>query len=335
MNLGSRCGGCGTLFRVVRDQLWISDGWVRCGRCSRVFNAFDQLYDLEQGKPPPWVAAEARVAASAAGEATAAAELESSAAGEPASESEPRIEAEPQQLAMPRLEAVPAEEAPVGEAAPDGQRSVDTARAEPEEVADEAGHSTLPELLVVPGDLVSEPATSATLPMPDFVRRAEKQARWNRPAMRLALGAVALVALTALLLQTGLHFRDRLAAESPQARRALAWLCAKFDCRIELPRRIADLTVESSALSRVAGDERLIRLSLTVRNRGRLQAAFPAIDLSLKDGTGKVVVRRAIRPEELPAAPAALPAGVDVPLQLLVSTEGRRVAGYTIELFYP
>ena len=59
MNLASRCTHCGTLFRVVRDQLWISDGRVRCGRCGGTFNAFDELYDLEQGKPPPWVAPEA------------------------------------------------------------------------------------------------------------------------------------------------------------------------------------------------------------------------------------------------------------------------------------
>lgn len=39
MSLTTRCPACGTLFRVVPDQLKISEGWVRCGRCSEVFDA--------------------------------------------------------------------------------------------------------------------------------------------------------------------------------------------------------------------------------------------------------------------------------------------------------
>ncbi|MBP7566480.1 MAG: DUF3426 domain-containing protein [Burkholderiaceae bacterium] len=35
----TRCPACGTLFRVVADQLKISDGWVRCGHCAEVFDA--------------------------------------------------------------------------------------------------------------------------------------------------------------------------------------------------------------------------------------------------------------------------------------------------------
>jgi predicted Zn finger-like uncharacterized protein len=39
MSLVTRCPACHTKFKVVRDQLRISDGWVRCGRCSEVFDA--------------------------------------------------------------------------------------------------------------------------------------------------------------------------------------------------------------------------------------------------------------------------------------------------------
>ena len=37
--LATRCSACGTVFRVVPDQLRVSEGWVRCGRCAEVFNA--------------------------------------------------------------------------------------------------------------------------------------------------------------------------------------------------------------------------------------------------------------------------------------------------------
>lgn len=39
----TRCPFCGTRFRVVADQLRISDGWVRCGQCHQIFDASAQL----------------------------------------------------------------------------------------------------------------------------------------------------------------------------------------------------------------------------------------------------------------------------------------------------
>ncbi|WP_431263771.1 zinc-ribbon domain-containing protein [Roseateles chitinivorans] len=53
MNLATRCTTCGTIFRVVQDQLRVSEGWVRCGRCAEVFDAREQLFDLERDSPPP------------------------------------------------------------------------------------------------------------------------------------------------------------------------------------------------------------------------------------------------------------------------------------------
>ena len=49
--LAARCPACNTVFRVVPDQLRVSDGWVRCGRCSEVFNAGETLIDLDTGAP--------------------------------------------------------------------------------------------------------------------------------------------------------------------------------------------------------------------------------------------------------------------------------------------
>jgi predicted Zn finger-like uncharacterized protein len=39
MSLITRCPRCGTQFKVVPDQLKISQGWVRCGHCAEVFDA--------------------------------------------------------------------------------------------------------------------------------------------------------------------------------------------------------------------------------------------------------------------------------------------------------
>ncbi|MBJ2158675.1 zinc-ribbon and DUF3426 domain-containing protein [Variovorax sp. IB41] len=55
MSLVTRCPACTTTFKVVRDQLRISDGWVRCGRCSHVFDATLDLHESSDGAaaPPP------------------------------------------------------------------------------------------------------------------------------------------------------------------------------------------------------------------------------------------------------------------------------------------
>ncbi|MCH8181440.1 MAG: DUF3426 domain-containing protein [Proteobacteria bacterium] len=53
MSLATRCTHCGTIFKVVQDQLKVSEGWVRCGRCHEIFNALPSLFDLDNEPPPP------------------------------------------------------------------------------------------------------------------------------------------------------------------------------------------------------------------------------------------------------------------------------------------
>lgn len=52
MSLATRCPHCNTIFKVVQDQLKVSEGWVRCGRCNEVFNALEGLFDMEREPPP-------------------------------------------------------------------------------------------------------------------------------------------------------------------------------------------------------------------------------------------------------------------------------------------
>src|SRR3990167_4634375 len=43
MSLITRCPACGTMFKVVTDQLKVAQGWVRCGHCVEVFDASTHL----------------------------------------------------------------------------------------------------------------------------------------------------------------------------------------------------------------------------------------------------------------------------------------------------
>ena len=49
MSLITRCPACGTMFKVVTDQLKVSQGWVRCGQCAEVFDA---SLHLQTERPP-------------------------------------------------------------------------------------------------------------------------------------------------------------------------------------------------------------------------------------------------------------------------------------------
>lgn len=89
MSLVTRCPACTTTFKVVRDQLRISDGWVRCGRCSHVFDATLDLHEAPDGAaanaaPPVQGAGYMPGLVESASEPKGAPELESSSPAEDA-----------------------------------------------------------------------------------------------------------------------------------------------------------------------------------------------------------------------------------------------------------
>jgi predicted Zn finger-like uncharacterized protein len=108
MSLVTRCPACATTFKVVRDQLRISDGWVRCGRCSEVFDATADLQEVPESAPAP----AAPPAAEAASGAEPSGEFESESESE--SEPQPELQSEPEPKAPtpPDTPAAPASESP-------------------------------------------------------------------------------------------------------------------------------------------------------------------------------------------------------------------------------
>jgi predicted Zn finger-like uncharacterized protein len=53
MSLKTRCPACDTVFKIVPDQLKVSKGWVRCGRCAEVFDAAAHAAALDEANPWP------------------------------------------------------------------------------------------------------------------------------------------------------------------------------------------------------------------------------------------------------------------------------------------
>lgn len=169
---------------------------------------------------------------------------------------------------------------------------------------------------------------------PEFLRRAEQRARWNRPAVVVAMASLCIALLLGLAAQAAHHFRDLAAATWPATRPTLEALCDQLGCRIEPVRRINDIVIESSALTG-APEGDAVRLSVVLRNRGALPLAVPAIELTLTDVGGQMLARRALLPAEFGLKGATLPAASETPLQLVLGVSGRRPSGYTVEPFYP
>jgi hypothetical protein len=72
-----------------------------------------------------------------------------------------------------------------------------------------------------------------------------------------------------------------------------------------------------------------------VRNKASTPVRMPDVELSLSDAQGLTVVRRVLGADELGRSTQSLPASAEVMLQATLDLGDRRVAGYTVELFYP
>jgi predicted Zn finger-like uncharacterized protein len=329
--LATRCPACSTVFRVVPDQLRISEGWVRCGRCAEVFNAAEGLIDVETGAPrrlaedtvapevspapgptpraaPPAPAAadtaDVEIAFEPAPPAPAAAEIPREAADIEPSAWSPREDSEPPVEAAPQSEAA--------DSGPDAADSLDT----------EAPADTT-------GEIRADPAG-----MPSFLRRAERAQRWRRPGVRAALLVLLLLGLAGLLGQVAYSYRDLVAARFASTRPLLEQSCALLGCTIGAPHLIDSLVVESSGLVRVERSN-VYKLSVVLRNRTGIEAALPALDLALTDSQGKLLARRVLRAADLGVSQANLGAGRELALQATLQAATAPVAGYTIEIFYP
>lgn len=354
MSLATRCTACGTIFRVVQDQLRVSDGWVRCGRCAEVFDAREQLFDMDREPPPAWPAQ----GAAAVPEEAVAIEPEpfdmTAQAPEPKPVPEPGIEEgieswEEEPEALPP--AAPPPEPPAhqidphfdepGDALPSAasHERVDPGFSAVDDQPDVVLTPRLAELAADPADAPS-PASTADkgaekkAATPEFVRRAQAQQRWQRPGVRVALGLACVLLLALLSAQFAWQFRDALAAQYPAAAPSLRAACETLGCQIQPWRHIEAISVEQTALSQ-AGSGNNYKLSLTLRNKSSHELALPWVDLSLTDASGQLVARRMLSPADFNLKTDRLGANAEQPLQLVFGSGTQRVTGYTVEIFHP
>ena len=353
MSLATRCSSCSTVFRVQQEQLKASEGWVRCGRCGTVFSALEGLFDLErEGHSGPLPLAPAMPAspptaqppgsATAAGGPLAPTAADKGSGGGAPDEYEEDTRAvdltayEDTRATLSGASTVAADEGPGNDddeandvlvsfpATPDDDDEDDAALL----LTENSGSHTQAE---------SMPMITGPVPLtPSFMRdHLSRQARWGRPVVRRLTIASAFALPALLAVQMAVHHRDLVAARWPVTAEPLRVLCATLDCELQAPRVLDALAVESSGLTRLEGAP-LYRLQVAVRNRAAWAVAMPAFDLTLTDTRGEIVSRRVLRASELaPQSPQHVDAGAEWSVVATLDVGERRVAGYTIDLFYP
>ena len=334
MNLITRCPACSTMFKVVPDQLRVSDGWVRCGQCDEVFDANAHLHSGESAIETDALASEVTDAdhethTSAEPLSTFSAEASPSAEEDrpslPISGQDAFLEKSPHELS--RLDGV-LESVSLGNHYPERM-----AEAELADATEAALASIAPRYMQSDSALrIDDSALHLS-----FMRSSHSSSAWHRPAARATLSLIIFILAVVLFLQIAQHNRDKIAAFEPDARPFLYSMCHVLACRIVPLRQIESIVIDSSAFTKVRAD--VYRLSFTLRNTAPIEVAMPALELTLTDLQDQSMVRRVLQTADFGGKSEALPAGAEINLALHVnikvagSTE--RVSGYRLIAFYP
>jgi predicted Zn finger-like uncharacterized protein len=311
------CPACTTTFRVTPPQLSQSNGRVRCGRCTNVFDAFKSLASLpDQTIPEP-----------AASRAATAAPFPSIDIGIPA----------PGNVGSPSV-AIPVPVKPLQPGPPvDDPVTIPVMPVEPGHARTDAAGA---------GSAGTLPAAGAGLQLPLAIdpvasvpERHVAYAARPLPGRRrgVAIAAMLLLVLAAVL-QAIYAFRTEIAAAVPELRPGLERACAAIGCRVAYPKQPQHLSIEGSDLSVPdAAKPGLIVLSATIRNRAPHAVAYPSIELTLTNAQDQTVARRVFPPSDYAghAAAGALAAGAEAAVKLDIDTGELRASGYRLFLFYP
>jgi len=333
MSLITRCPACNTLFKVVPDQLRVSDGWVRCGQCDEVFDANAHLHtDAVAPQPEPEKPAAYDWGSIVDSPAAADSEPEPQHVPEP----QPELQAAPE--ALPDVEPITEDPflalspqelggtSPVAVAAEE-VRALDS---EPSEV-----EAPAPRYVQSANPAVASVDQAAAI---SFMHSKPKiaLARSSRAAgVLVAVGCAVLVG--SLVLQWLLYDRDRIAAAGDGGRHAMQAICDVLGCKIAPLRQIESVVIDSSSFAKVRTD--VYRLGFTLKNTAPIALAVPSLELTMTDMQDQALVRRVLSPAELESKAGSIPAGaewtVSVPVSVKLPSGSERISGYRLLAFYP
>ncbi len=326
MSMITRCPDCSTMFKVVPDQLRVSDGWVRCGQCGQVFDGNANLQAEVQDQPGPAPGSEQTQPLSADG-------------WEPWGEDlPPEPNAEAPDAGAPFVE----EDAAASEGSDIELPATIEADERIQPMADDPWSAGLTARLIIPAvetqALLEDSTTSSwghASADVSFVRAARREAFWAQRWIHWTMVGSCLLLTLTLALQWVVHERDWIAATQPQVSPWLQGMCQPLGCSIEALKSPDAIAIENSSFSPVRGD--VYRLQVTVKNTARTEVARPALELTLTDSADAALLRRVLLPSDFSpdARPIAANGEWSGSIVLRFANSGARVAGYRVLAFYP
>jgi hypothetical protein len=287
---------------VTVAQLELRAGLVRCGACREIFNGRDHLLgDLEEieALDTPGQDADGRMTLIDFG---------SLRATQPAVTSKMQEELDELSKAIADLQAKPWRDTPQHELAAGAQA----------ESASSAAAATTPNT------------------PPAFVAQARRQ-RQSSGQWKFLLWLGLPLLLVALAAQLSYFFRADIAAYSPEAGRYLRAACARLGCEVKLPQHIDLLSLESSHLQELQGQQGQYTLTALLRNQADAAQAWPSLDLQLKAETGQPLIRKVVEPASYLNSvdlKKGIAAHAEHEIQLSFEMIGERPGGFSVTLFF-
>lgn len=268
MNRITRCPSCTTVYRLGDAHLQAAKGWLRCGACSHVFDS--------TGLVLRWSPAPA--------EPPRSPELLQPDAPDAGALSPT------QALQAPDVVVDPAERIALDDflkKKEDHHTPVQTRHAQAELAAFESALSSFN----------SEPWVMEPSEQPEKGTDPAPARTWLAPAGLLSL--VLLLVLHLAYLQ-----RDAIVAAWPASEPAMRQVCQSLGCEISPLRDAEGVVIDSSSLVQRSEDH---VLTWSVRNTTRSVVGMTALELSLMDPQGKLVLRTVLLPAQTGAPPTLSP----------------------------
>jgi predicted Zn finger-like uncharacterized protein len=174
-------------------------------------------------------------------------------------------------------------------------------------------------------DLNSDPLMVDTQQPRELETEPKSSIRW--------LATYGVVGLTLLLfLQLAYVQRDAIVASWPESEPVIRHVCQSFGCQVSPLREAEGVVIDSSGLVKRSEDH---ILTWSVRNTTSRVLGMTALELSLMDGQGKLVMRTVMLPEQT-GAPQVLASGQSWSGSLRVTlAQELNFSDYRLLSFYP
>lgn len=331
-SMSTTCPGCELHLAVTAADLRIGQGYVRCGRCDKVFNALITLVEDAREPPVTGDVATGTITVPALEQAPAGPQAEHTGAEMVAAAFEP-------ETPVPRPMNPPSDDMEVietlatgtfetivleGEGVLQTEEMVDEAEVDQRlrEIADQiAGQEALGTQL--PEEAVEE----AWTPEEPFPTPARLHWGWSA-------GAVALLLL--LGAQMVHHYRHALAGQA-WAQRILAPVYGLAGITLEPRWDLAAYDVRQLGGEAVRGATGRILLRASVLNRAAHPQPLPLLRVTLQDRFGNALSTHDVKPQDyLPGAPPArLAPDQRIDAEMLLEDAGSKAVGFELDACLP